>query len=349
MKRKNSYDFIRFLAASMVVFSHSFALIGLEEPRIGDAKVGTIGLWVFFILSGYLIAASWDQYPRFNVFMAKRALRIFPGLLTALLFSVLVVGLAFTTLNVWAYLTHSSTLHYMNNLLLYNTQFSLPGVFTSNPYPNAVNGSLWTLAYEFTLYISVALLGAVKALRKININYIWAGLFVLQWIVLVTDWSMFRTSLFYIRFDLMITLALMFTSGVVFLKRSESILLSYRKGAIALLAFMALAFLAPTITTLLAAILLAYAIFALGASPALNNFGKYGDFSYGIYIYSFPVQQSIAATIPTSSPYVMFALSLGLSVLLGGLSWRFVESKALRYKSKIDLERYPIKQSETAW
>lgn len=349
MKRENSFDFIRFIAAAMVVFSHSFALVGLNEPLIGSNTFGGLGVWIFFILSGYLIIASWEQYPRLNVFLAKRSLRIFPGLLVAILFSVLVVGLLYTSLNTWDYLTHTSTITYLNNILLYNTQFSLPGVFENNPFPNSVNGSLWTLAYEFTMYLTVAALGVLKIYKKIDIKYIWVGLLILQAVVLVVGADKFDFSVFYIRLDRIITLSLMFMTGVLFYKKSKKIKLSTKYGLVALLAFLLTCWLAPSSTVFAAATLLAYALFALGSSPLMSKFGKYGDFSYGIYIYSFPVQQIIAATIQPSSPYVMFLLALPISVVLGALSWRFIESQALKLKSKIDLGRYPIKQADEAW
>lgn len=333
----------------MVVLSHSFALVGLKEPLIGGNTVGGVGVWIFFILSGYLIAASWDQYPRFMVFFAKRALRIFPGLIVAVLFSIIVIGLTFTTLGIVDYLTHTSTLSYLNNILLYNTQFSLPGVFESNPFPKSVNGSLWTLAYEFTMYLTVAVFGVLKVYKKIDIKYIWLAFFVAQIAILLIGVERFDFSVFYLRFDRFILLGLMFMSGVLFYKKSDRIPLSTNYGFIALALFVGLLWLAPSITSLFAATLLAYAVFALGSNALMSKFGKYGDFSYGIYIYSFPVQQAIAATLQPTSPYVMFALSLPASVLLGALSWWLIESRALKYKHKISLHKYPLKQANEAW
>ena len=105
----------------------------------------------------------------------------------------------------------------------------------------------------------------------------------------------------------------------------------------------------PSITSLAAATLLVYALFALGSHPAMAWFGRYGDFSYGIYIYSFPIQQMLAASLALSGPFTMFALSLPLSILFGALSWWFIESRALRLKKKIPYDRYPVGQIEEAW
>jgi peptidoglycan/LPS O-acetylase OafA/YrhL len=333
----------------MVVLSHSFALVGAKEPLIGGNTFGGTGVWIFFILSGFLIATSWDQYPRLNVFLAKRALRIFPGLAVAVLLTIVVCGLFYTSLGLIDYATNTSTITYINNILLYNTQFALPGVFTDNPFPRSVNGSLWTLAYEFTMYLTIAAIGVLKIYKKVSISKIWIGLIILQIIVLLIGPERLDFSVFYIRFDRIVTLSLMFMTGVLFYKLGKKIPIKISYGVAALVLYVLIVTIVPDVTQIAAATLLAYAIFALGSSPLFSPFGKYGDFSYGIYIYSFPIQQMIAASILPTSPYLMFAMSLPISVALGAASWWLIESRALKLKSKIPYERYPIKQADEAW
>jgi len=333
----------------MVVFSHSFALVGLTEPLIGGNTVGGTGVWIFFILSGYLIAASWGQYPRFNVFIAKRVLRIFPGLAVALLLTVIITGFFFTSLSAVDFFNHTSTITYFNNILLYNTQFSLPGVFTNNPFPGSVNGSLWTLAYEFTMYLMVGVLGSLGLLKKMSVKKIWAGLLILQIIVLLVGIEHFQISLFYLRIDRLITLGLMFMSGVLYNQAKKRIVLNTPGGVAALITYIIFSSLLPSFTAIFAATLLVYAIFSIGNSKKFAFFGRYGDFSYGIYIYSFPIQQMIAVLLAPSSPYVMFAIAQTCSVIAGALSWWLVESRFLRLKRRIPFRNYPLKQVEKAW
>lgn len=348
--RKNSYDFIRFIAASMVVLSHSYVLLGFGELRFGSSSFGELGVWIFFILSGFLIATSWDQYPRFVPFMIKRTLRIFPALIVVVLLSTFGVGLIFTTLSTLGYLTHPATISYLNNILLYNTQFVLPGVFETNPYPHTINGSLWTLAYEFTMYLGVVALGTVGILKKINTIYVWLAFLFAEAIIKFSGLGLFDFSIFYLRFDTFVTLGLMFMTGVLYHKKYRKLPLSVPYGVMALGLFIFVPLFVPQLTVFLACTLLAYAIFALGSQPLMHKFGKYGDFSYGIYIYSFPVQQIIAATLLPHSPWIMFALALPISVLLGYISWTFIESKALSYKSKINLHKYPLAtQADESW
>lgn len=349
MRHKNSYDFIRFIAASMVVFSHSFALVGITEPKIGNISLGTLGVWIFFILSGYLISHSWHQYPRFNVFFAKRALRIFPALIVAVLVSVIVSGIFFTNLSLVEFFKSPETLSYLNNILLINPQYSLPGeVFATNPHPNAVNGSIWTLAYEFLMYATVAVFGVLGIFKKIGVTKIWIVLFVSQIIMSILGVQNFDFVILYFQFNFIVTLALMFFTGVLVQQHYNRFAFAPKYGIIAATAFLAFATLIPIASELVAATILAYAVFSLGNSSKMSWFGKYGDFSYGIYIYSFPIQQMIVSITSTTQPFKLFGLSLAISIIAGALSWWLVESRVLKFKSKINLKKYPLLQADTA-
>jgi peptidoglycan/LPS O-acetylase OafA/YrhL len=348
-QHKNSFDFVRFLAAAMVVFAHSFALTGHAAPFIGNINLGGFGVLIFFILSGYLISISWDQYPRFNVFFAKRALRIFPGLFTALVLTILVVGLFYSSLSVYEFFTSQGAYTYLNNILLVNFIYILPGSFVHNIYPNAVNGSIWTLGYEFLMYFVLAILGVFGFLKKNFVIRMWIFLLCSQLLMSLTSWKVFRFNLFYFQWDLTVTMGLMFFTGVLAHRLSGKIHLSYKFGVLSLGLFFILATLIPAMTYIFTATFLAYGLFSLGRSNKLSWFSKYGDFSYGIYIYSFPLQQMIAASTGVKSSLKMFALSMTASVIAGALSWWLLESRALRLKSKINLKKYPLTQTDVAW
>jgi peptidoglycan/LPS O-acetylase OafA/YrhL len=63
----------------------------------------------------------------------------------------------------------------------------------------------------------------------------------------------------------------------------------------------------------------------------LHGFSKYGDFSYGMYLYAFPIQQLLVMHNSGSmNPYALFALAWPLSILAGMLSWYVVERPFLR-------------------
>jgi len=168
--RENNFDFLRFFAAALVLFAHSYPLVGRREDEpltllTGYEKGGSIAVGIFFVMSGYLIASSWLASSSPKSFLIKRALRIFPALIVAVLLSVFVIGPMVTQFSLGRYLAADGTWTYLQNILLV-TRYELPGVFTGNIYPDVVNGSLWTLPLEVLMYIGVMILGLTGFLKR---------------------------------------------------------------------------------------------------------------------------------------------------------------------------------------
>lgn len=142
---ENNLDFLRFVAATFVIFSHSFALRGERwDPLLlvtGYQSFGQLGVGVFFLISGMLVTRSWLGRPSIGQFVGRRALRILPGLFCAVLFGLLVVGPLTTELPWRTYFRLPETWAYLQNASAYHLEFHLPGVFTHLPF-RAVNGSL---------------------------------------------------------------------------------------------------------------------------------------------------------------------------------------------------------------
>ena len=151
--RDNNLNLLRVLAAAAVLVSHAYPITRgpeAEEPlhNLTGFTLGTVAVYVFFVVSGFLIAKSFEGSKGVLDWSAARVLRLFPGLFVALALTVLVLGPIVTTLPLAAYFADPATLAYLpQNLALIAQRFDLPGVFVGNPYPSAVNGSLWTLFY----------------------------------------------------------------------------------------------------------------------------------------------------------------------------------------------------------
>src|SRR6185312_1579601 len=143
----NIFDALRFFAAALVIFSHSYALAGYPEPQLQGISLGALGVRIFFILSGVLITASWVSHPRFTAYIGKRLLRIWPAMAFIIVLMTFAIGPLFTIFPLHAYFTNNQTYAYLNGLTIFGLHLDLPGVFTSNP-AGGVNGSLWTLPYE---------------------------------------------------------------------------------------------------------------------------------------------------------------------------------------------------------
>ncbi|TWI47267.1 peptidoglycan/LPS O-acetylase OafA/YrhL [Pseudomonas duriflava] len=327
----NNFDFLRFMAASVVVIGHCFWLGGNihREPLLnwtGYTDMADIAVNIFFIMSGFLITHSWLKKSNVLEFALKRALRIFPALIVSVLLTVLVVGSLATDRSLNEYFYNRQTLHYVSNILLM-THFHLPGVFANNPFPDTVNGSVWTLPYEVFMYACVLALGLLGALRKSTVALIWAALYLVH-LVLLPEWNI--SSLIVQK---LARLGMFFFAGaLLYLLRD---LIPWR-GPIALFL---LALVAATATHEISyyvlALTLPYLVIYLAyvRLPLVSSFGRYGDFSYGLYIFSFPIQQLIVLWLGEALTFKAFVVisyltSLGLAIF----SWHIIESPALGLK-----------------
>src|SRR5499427_219997 len=171
--RRNNFDALRLVAAASVVLSYSFLIAeGTQdhEPLIwltgNQSILGLVGVFVFFAISGFLVTQSFEQTGDARRFLAKRALRIFPGLFVATVLSAFVLAPLVSTLWPSAFLSIPAPWKYvLGNTLLDQTVHELPGVmFVNNSVGLEINGSLWTLRLEFLMYLMVLALGLLRLL-----------------------------------------------------------------------------------------------------------------------------------------------------------------------------------------
>lgn len=168
-KRLGDFDTLRLAFAVLVILSHSFALgtgSSAREPLIrlthGQLTLGNISVMAFFAISGYLIAQSWIRDPAPGGFLGRRVARIYPGFIAAAVVTALMVvpfGVTPGTqrpINFAGFLLETASLR----------PFSCPPVFMRNVWPNALNGSLWSIRIEFWCYIGLMLLGMTQVLRR---------------------------------------------------------------------------------------------------------------------------------------------------------------------------------------
>lgn len=333
---KNNFDFVRVAAAFCVIVSHQFALSGLREPSILDVhSIGGFGVLVFFSISGYLVSTSWQSDPNGFRFLAKRFLRIWPGFAVAILLVALVLGPWLSDLTWNEYYRHPLIGEYLKNLQ-FSLRDQLPFTYVGNAIPNAVNGSIWTIPIEVKCYALLGLLGV-------------AGVLKLRWaIALVTLLTLVAYAVFEPRGDRIVTalqwrpeqrfaleFGLFFFAGVLIHRfdllstpqRVRWVLAACWIGAISawLLNRSLLAlWLAVPITTL---------VLATASTPFLRQTGRFGDLSYGLYLYAFPVQQVLIWQLKERlSWWAVLALVCVTTAGLAWASWHLVEKRALRLK-----------------
>jgi peptidoglycan/LPS O-acetylase OafA/YrhL len=81
-------------------------------------------------------------------------------------------------------------------------------------------------------------------------------------------------------------------------------------------------------------------IIAAYSLPFLNNFGKYGDFTYGLYIYHFPIIQLFRQydLFEKYNPILMAFSMILITLFFAVLSWFFIEKRFLDRFKKNDVK-----------
>lgn len=330
--KQNNLDALRLIAASLVLYGHSFVFLGLPEPLfLSWIPLGVLGVYTFFIISGYLVSESWVRDPNLFRFYARRSLRIFPGLVACIVMTVFVLGPIFTTKSLHEYFHDQYTWGYLRNIALY-ISYHLPGVFAANHYPNAVNGSLWSLPVEFLMYIVVSVMGVMRGNR-----WAFAALFVASATISFFWATRSIEPIVVYAFDLRqaFICGTFFWAGALYAKFNLTRCFSVPTSLMACFLMLCLepwpAWAAIAAWGLLPFVVLS---FGLSYSPMLAWLTRSGDYSYGIYIYAFPVQQSVSSVWPALGLPSYLAVCGAITFFFAVLSYHLVEHRALKLKPR---------------
>ena len=336
--RDNNLNLIRMIAAAAVLVSHAFPIAlgtGALEPLMAATgqTLGHYAVAVFFGISGLLIARSFDQRKSIIHFTASRVLRLYPALVLVLFLTVF-AGAFLTQLSLPAYLSAHATWSYLPaNLSLAFLQYHLPGVFLDNPYGQPINGSLWTLVYEVICYGGVALAGCIGILRSRILSLVGLAVIVALHLLftgpILIGWDMSEGLLN--RLYSLALLALPFALGTAAYVWRNTVILSPWIA----LAFWAVALLAMGTAVMASLILVATVYtslwFGLAVKSPLLIYNRLGDYSYGIYIYAFPMQQLAMHIRPDTSPLENMLLAALPTIVLAIVSWELIERRALGF------------------
>ncbi len=336
--RDNNFTLLRFLAAMTVVLAHSFAAVGLPWGRdflldhFGRTW-GEMALDMLFATSGFLVTASLLSRGDLNAYLWARALRLYPALLIMLPLTVFVLAPTLTSLSLADYFTSHQTWEYFTKCLTVITgvRYSLPGVFDTAPLKGEFNGSLWTLPVESRMYLYLAagwLAFAfapsirVKALRILS-PLAAAGFLAMLVRVRLSGADSYGPNV----------AIFMFLYGATLYLWRDRIPMS-RGTFVALLAVLLLAAFSGSFAFVVYMICLPLLVLHLAYIPGgrIRSFNEWGDFSYGVYIYAFPVQQTLVVLFPKISLLAMTAGSGFISWAIAALSWNLIEKRALTLK-----------------
>ncbi|MCV6597970.1 MAG: acyltransferase [Mangrovicoccus sp.] len=333
--RDNNLNLLRMIAAIAVIVSHAWTFaygFGTLEPLEAwtGHSLGSLAVAVFFAISGFLITGSFHYSAARWRFVASRGLRIFPALLVNLIFVAAILAPLVTTLPWHDYFSMAEPYVFvLRNFTLYDLRFQLPGVFQDNPFP-AVVGSIWTLYYELLCYGAVFALGLAGIWRHRALASACVIGFVGFWIGLM-EWGPklnFRDQAAW-------ELALPFAYGAGFFIWRDRVPLSLGVGA-ALFALVPLAHDGPLYYPALS-LAITYASFWLAYIPGgwLRRYNRLGDYSYGVYIYGFPMQGLVMWLFGPQTPLANILTALPPTLALAVLSWHLVEKPALALKPTV--------------
>lgn len=336
--RSNNFDTIRLFAAFLVLFSHQFALTsaagsGAEPQPFKDVSFGGIGVMTFFSLSGFLISKSWRRSPDVVAFIRNRLLRIWPAFAVVTLLDAFVLGPLVTSNDLPSYFTSRETLGHVKQLF-FVMRYTLPGVFDDNPFPRNVNGPLWTLPIEVSWY-GVLLVSGVTGL--LNRRYFLLGIAAVSVAtMLFVIYGSYPARRFPLEFGIF------FVVGMVISAFEQDLVHHLKATAAVVLAvvFVSL-YLKLDLVALVAFIPLSAIVLGRLPSPferlSISRWAKrwqIGDFSYGVYLYAWPVQQTTIWYFDNQLSLVQgLVLTALLTTVLAIASWKLVEAPALRLKS----------------
>ena len=339
--QSNNFNFIRVVAAIMVIITHTYVLVGLGVQydflyRIsnGELMISIIGLRAFFIISGFLIAQSMERSPDYKTYFIKRVMRIFPGLIVCIFSIILIWGVIFTNTLCSDYLSRPSTWLYLKNISLYKIVLEIPTVFEGN-VSQVINGSIWTLAYEFSYYLMVIGLCMIGIFQRKWLAFI---MFIIFFgLNLYTIYGVVPAKLFYfliytdLQLDHFTDFGLFFIGGMLLYLYRNTIL--YKHSITIGLLGLYIISIVLHIPWTLKYIAIPYIIMYLAFVPkvdVITNWGKKTDYSYGIYIYGMPVQQAVIALIGVSiHPDLISFIAIVIVIPFAWVSWNVIEKRAL--------------------
>lgn len=333
--RENNLNIIRFIAAILVIYSHSFPFTrgqdcvdGLAKLTKGQMTLGGIAVSIFFFYGGFLICKSLERTQDGKKFFLARVKRIFPSLLVVVFGTVFVLGPILTTLSMKEYFTNSDTYKYLLNGLLFPVH-NLPGVFEDNIYGPAVNGPLWTLPVEFVCYILCFVFWKLCFMNEKKAKYTIPVIIVF---VVVASLTLARISPLLAE---ALRPSMLFYIGMIVYIYRDKIYVDIKFFLIAFVVFL-LGLLTPVLNMfvyLTVPYILIY--IGYGTKIKLQRFGGKYEVSYGMYLCGSPIQQTLVYLFDNKIPQISNAiLSTIIAILFGWLLCILVEKPIQKLECK---------------
>jgi peptidoglycan/LPS O-acetylase OafA/YrhL len=327
--RTSGFDYLRVCLAIGVIGVHTASVsYGHRSDLIvwgGPQRVlEHLILPMFFALSGFLVAGSLERCPTLVSFFGLRILRIVPALSVEVLLSAVIFGPLLSVFDRQTYFTSSEFYSYFLNIVG-DIHYHLPGVFLNNPIPRAVNEQLWTVPFELECYVALGGLAVIGIMgrRRLTLAIVAIGQALWAW----QAWK--RGEAGALDGPSGAVLVLCFLLGILFFQYRDKIRLSKARFGLSALLCLGLGLLPHGAYCL--PIPATYLTVYLGLrNPPRQKYLLSGDYSYGLYLYGFPVQQAFASLGPWAHHwYLNLGVCLPATFLVAWCSWHAVERPAL--------------------
>ena len=337
--RSNNFRIIRHLAAASVIIAHSFGMLTPASVTASEAwqwasMASALAVNVFFVASGFLVGRSLLVRGDLKDFVVSRVLRIYPALIVLAIVTPFVLGPIVTILPLREYFSIKAVYSFaiLDSIMLipHYFRYQLPGVFTTfdSHFGDTVNGSLWTLPWELWMYCSLVVLFKLRVLGAAPLGF-FAAIVSLVFALTPGAWTAYEHI-----GEIAVRFVAFFYGGVALYVFRRHVPLTARTFAAVSAAF-ALSWWVAGSPALLPQ-WLGYAVLFLAYHPRLivKRWSDGADYSYGLYIFAYPVQQTLIWATGIKSTPLHIAASLAITLILAMLSWHFIEEPALKLKDR---------------
>jgi peptidoglycan/LPS O-acetylase OafA/YrhL len=333
-ERENNFGLLRITFATLVILTHSFYFVdgnALREPLVRwfhTLEFGDVAVDGFFIISGYLVTKSFLRSRSNAEYIGKRVLRIYPGYIMACAVSVLI------GINVGATLPHIDftmiMVAYVQLLLMGGVH--LDHTFSHSAYPG-VNGSLWSISYEFRCYLLLIVLGMLGAFRNKRIIGLLTVCF-LFWVTMLDVTSTTGGNMMWGSLAGNVRTIALFLAGSSFFLFEDAIVYSRLYATASLAALLILLSYSNLATTALA-VFGGYIVFWFALHGPTSSFSRatnQTDLSYGVYLYAWPIGELLVQFFRGLSPWLVFWFTVLIVYPVAFISWSLLEKPALGLK-----------------
>lgn len=328
LRDNNNADLLRLIAACAVIWGHAYALVpgpAATEPiggLLGFDYSGSLAVEFFFFLSGILVTNSWMNNSSPLNFILARFFRVFPAILVSAAACVLLLGPMLTTLPLNSYFSHGQV--FMAIFRHPYVEYSLPGVFEHSNNP-LTNGSIWTIRYELIMYAMLLAAGLCGVFRNrrfatvVLVAILVISMFLPQEVELIGLMNVDIGGRLPAFFAFGALLALYKEQANINVRVVSGLILFawiFRHGA----AFQFVFYPAFLIT----------ALWLMTTEP-IKALRLPGDFSYGVYVFGWPIQQVVAAVFPNFGIHENQAVTIAISLAMASISWYVIEKPCIRF------------------